>query len=84
MVRLGEREARANAFGCWQAYGVVTCPAKVSFVGRTAALVMSSNEEGHFQVVLNGIGTTLLIIVFAFIFAGAYRCAYGTRALLKN
>ncbi|WWC90371.1 plasma-membrane proton-efflux P-type ATPase [Kwoniella dendrophila CBS 6074] len=50
-------------------YGVVTVSAKGSFVGRTAALVSSSNEKGHFQIVLGGIGTTLLVMVIAFIFA---------------
>ncbi|CEQ40007.1 SPOSA6832_01583, partial [Sporobolomyces salmonicolor] len=49
--------------------GIVTASAKQSFVGRTAALVMSSNDEGHFKQVLNGIGTALLILVVGFIFA---------------
>lgn len=56
-------------------YGLVTVPAKGSFVGKTAALVSGqlphshflttradtstgSNEKGHFQIVLGGIGTT--------------------------
>ncbi|ODN73166.1 plasma-membrane proton-efflux P-type ATPase [Cryptococcus amylolentus CBS 6039] len=52
-----------------KAYGVVTVSAKGSFVGRTAALVSGSNEKGHFQIVLGGIGTTLLVMVIAFIFA---------------
>ncbi|KAL7422606.1 hypothetical protein Q5752_003254 [Cryptotrichosporon argae] len=50
-------------------YAMVTCTAPNSFVGRTAALVSNSNEKGHFQIVLGGIGTTLLILVIAFIFA---------------
>ncbi|WVW85256.1 plasma-membrane proton-efflux P-type ATPase [Kwoniella bestiolae CBS 10118] len=50
-------------------FGVVTVSAKGSFVGKTAALVSSSNEKGHFQIVLGGIGTTLLVMVVAFIFA---------------
>jgi H+-transporting ATPase len=54
-------------------YGVVSVPAKESFVGRTASLVSSelscrwtsvgmltnekgSNDVGHFQIVLSGIG----------------------------
>ncbi|GAA5951941.1 hypothetical protein JCM21900_000097 [Sporobolomyces salmonicolor] len=49
--------------------GIVTASAKQSFVGRTAALVMSSNDEGHFKQVLNGIGTALLVLVVGFIFA---------------
>ncbi|WWC63631.1 plasma-membrane proton-efflux P-type ATPase [Kwoniella dejecticola CBS 10117] len=50
-------------------FGVVTVSAKGSFVGKTAALVSSSNERGHFQIVLGGIGLTLLVMVVAFIFA---------------
>ncbi|TDL15261.1 plasma-membrane proton-e [Rickenella mellea] len=49
-------------------YAVVSATAKQSFVGKTAALVMSSNETGHFQIVLGAIGTTLLVLVIAFIF----------------
>ncbi|WVQ95251.1 plasma-membrane proton-efflux P-type ATPase [Kwoniella sp. CBS 9459] len=49
-------------------YGVVTVSAKNSFVGKTAALVSSSNEQGHFQIVLGGIGLTLLVLVICFIF----------------
>lgn len=30
---------------------------------------MGSNEKGHFQIVLGGIGTTLLVLVMFFIFA---------------
>ncbi|KAJ6573491.1 plasma-membrane proton-e [Mycena vulgaris] len=51
--------------GC---YAVVSATAKQSFVGRTASLVMSSNERGHFQIVLGGIGTSLLVLVLVFIF----------------
>ncbi|KAF8179363.1 E1-E2 ATPase-domain-containing protein [Mycena galopus ATCC 62051] len=49
-------------------YAIVSATAKQSFVGRTASLVMSSNERGHFQIVLGGIGTTLLVLVLVFIF----------------
>ncbi|KAJ7017284.1 plasma-membrane proton-e [Mycena alexandri] len=49
-------------------YGMVSATAKQSFVGKTATLVMSSNETGHFQIVLGGIGTTLLVLVLVFIF----------------
>ncbi|BGP46266.1 hypothetical protein JCM10450v2_002108 [Rhodotorula kratochvilovae] len=49
--------------------GVVEASAKQSFVGRTASLVMGSNDEGHFKKVLNGIGTALLVLVVLFIFA---------------
>ncbi|KIM86703.1 hypothetical protein PILCRDRAFT_96084 [Piloderma croceum F 1598] len=50
-------------------FAVVTCPAPQSFVGKTAALVTGSHEVGHFQLILGGIGTTLLVLVIAFIFA---------------
>ncbi|KAJ7441468.1 plasma-membrane proton-e [Mycena galericulata] len=49
-------------------YAVVSATAKQSFVGQTASLVMSSNERGHFQIVLGGIGTSLLVLVLVFIF----------------
>ncbi|KAJ7767693.1 putative hydrogen-exporting ATPase [Mycena metata] len=49
-------------------YAMVSATAKQSFVGRTASLVMSSNETGHFQIVLGGIGTALLVLVLVFIF----------------
>ncbi|KAH9833091.1 uncharacterized protein C8Q71DRAFT_840132 [Rhodofomes roseus] len=49
-------------------YGMAACTAQQSFVGRTANLVMSSNERGHFQIVLDGIGNVLLVVVIAFIF----------------
>ncbi|KAJ7790069.1 plasma-membrane proton-e [Mycena olivaceomarginata] len=51
-----------------ECYAVVSATAKQSFVGRTASLVMSSNDRGHFQIVLGGIGTTLLVLVLVFIF----------------
>lgn len=50
-------------------YAVVTVPARQSFVGRTAALVSTSNERGHFQIVLGNIGEALLVLVVFFIFA---------------
>jgi len=49
-------------------YGMVTVPARESFVGKTAALVSGSNEKGHFQIVLSGIGEALLVLVIVFIF----------------
>ncbi|KAF8330585.1 plasma-membrane proton-e [Cantharellus anzutake] len=52
-----------------KAYAVVSASASQSFVGKTAALVMNANEKGHFQIVLGGIGTALLILVIFFIFA---------------
>ncbi|GAA5913171.1 hypothetical protein JCM6882_005807 [Rhodosporidiobolus microsporus] len=52
-----------------KAIAIVIESAKQSFVGRTAALVMSSNDKGHFQEVLDGMGTALLVLVVFFIFA---------------
>jgi len=49
-------------------YAVVSAPAKESFVGKTAALVTGSQDQGHFQHVLGGIGVVLLVMVIAFIF----------------
>ncbi|TFK50282.1 plasma-membrane proton-e [Heliocybe sulcata] len=43
-------------------YMVVTETAKQSFVGRTASLVTGANDQGHFQKVMNSIGTTLLVL----------------------
>ncbi|GAA6001204.1 hypothetical protein JCM10207_007463 [Rhodosporidiobolus poonsookiae] len=59
-------------YSCGQKRGkvlaIVTASAKQSFVGKTAALVMSSNDVGHFKQVLDGIGTALLVFVVVFIF----------------
>ncbi len=44
-------------------YTVMTTSAKFSFVGRTADLVQGSNGQGHFKVVMNSIGTSLLGLV---------------------
>jgi len=40
-----------------KAYGIVTATARHSFVGRTAALVQGASDSGHFQAVMNNIGT---------------------------
>lgn len=41
-------------------------------------VIIDSNEQGHFQIVLGGIGTALLVLVVFFIFAvwigGFFRC----------
>ncbi|KAJ3173665.1 hypothetical protein HDU88_002754 [Geranomyces variabilis] len=52
-----------------EVYAVVCSSAKQSFVGKTAMLVMNSNEKGHFQIVLGEIGNSLLVLVIFFIFA---------------
>jgi hypothetical protein len=44
------------------------------------AIYVGSNEKGHFQIVLGGIGTTLLVLVLVFIFivwvGGFFRYAH--------
>ncbi|KAK9427733.1 E1-E2 ATPase-domain-containing protein [Lipomyces doorenjongii] len=50
-----------------KAFAVVTASAKNSFVGRTAALVESAKDQGHFNAIMNSIGTALLVIVVAWI-----------------
>lgn len=69
LISVGLLASAHNRYGNTQCYGVVLCPAKMSFVGKTAALVQNSNDVGHFQKVLGGIGTALLVLVFVFIFA---------------
>ena len=50
-----------------KAYVLVTDIAKQTFVGRTAALVLGGDTKGHFQIVMDTIGTTLLILVAVFL-----------------
>jgi H+-transporting ATPase len=50
-----------------KAYAIVTASAKGSFVGKTAALVQGAKDSGHFKAIMNNIGTTLLVLVMAFI-----------------
>lgn len=52
-----------------KAFAVVQTPAKTSFVGRTASMVQSAKGAGHFEIVMDNIGTSLLIIVMAWILA---------------
>ncbi|KAJ5573800.1 plasma membrane ATPase 2 [Penicillium hispanicum] len=52
-----------------KAYAVVQTPAKTSFVGRTASMVQSAKGAGHFEIVMDTIGTSLLILVMAWILA---------------
>ncbi|CAJ2509798.1 Uu.00g056980.m01.CDS01 [Anthostomella pinea] len=46
-----------------KAYGVVTCGAKASCVGKTATLVQGTKDSGHFKAIMDSIGTTLLVLV---------------------
>ncbi|ROT40223.1 plasma-membrane proton-e [Sodiomyces alkalinus F11] len=49
-----------------EAFIIVTATGDSTFVGRAAALVSAANSgTGHFTEVLNGIGTTLLVLVVA-------------------
>lgn len=49
-----------------EAFVVITATGDSTFVGRAAALVnAASSGQGHFTEVLNGIGTTLLVLVIA-------------------
>jgi H+-transporting ATPase len=50
-----------------KAYAVVQMPAKISFVGRTASMVAGAKTSGHFEHVMNDIGTSLLVLVMAWI-----------------
>jgi H+-transporting ATPase len=52
-----------------KAYTVVQTTAKTSFVGRTATMVAGAGGKGHFELVMNNIGTSLLILVMAWILA---------------
>lgn len=60
-----------------KAYGIVTCGAQASFVGRTASLVQGAQDQGHFKAIMNSIGTSLLVLVVLFMLAawigGFYR-----------
>lgn len=52
-----------------KAFAVVQRSAKGSFVGRTAALVTAAKGAGHFEVVMDNIGLSLLFLVMAWILA---------------
>lgn len=52
-----------------KAYGVVQTTAKYSFVGRTATMVQAAHGAGHFELVMDNIGTSLLVLVMAWILA---------------
>jgi len=52
-----------------KAYAVVQTGARTSFVGRTATMVLSAKGAGHFELVMDNIGTSLLVLVMAWILA---------------
>jgi H+-transporting ATPase len=55
--------------GCKRGKGfsIVIASARKSFVGRTATLVQGAKDQGHFKAIMNSIGTTLLVVVVAWI-----------------
>ena len=52
-----------------KAYAVVQTTARYSFVGRTATMVQAAQGAGHFEIVMDNIGTSLLVLVMAWILA---------------
>ena len=52
-----------------KAFAVVQTGARTSFVGRTATMVQSAKGAGHFELVMDNIGTSLLVLVMAWILA---------------
>jgi H+-transporting ATPase len=52
-----------------KAFAVVQTTAKTSFVGRTASMVQGAKGAGHFEIVMDNIGMSLLILVMAWILA---------------
>lgn len=52
-----------------KAYAVVQATAQKTFVGQTAAMVQGAKDTGHFKMVMDSIGTALLVIVMAWILA---------------
>ena len=60
-----------------KAYAVVQSTGQRTFVGRTAAMVQGAKDTGHFKMVMDSIGTSLLVLVMAWILAmwigGFYR-----------
>lgn len=50
-----------------KAFAIVTQSARTSFVGRTASLVQGAKDQGHFKAIMNSIGTSLLVLVAAWI-----------------
>lgn len=52
-----------------KAYAVVQATGTKSFVGRTASMVQNAKDTGHFKMVMDSIGTALLVIVMAWLLA---------------
>lgn len=50
-------------------YAIVQAIGQKTFVGRTAAMVQGASGTGHFQKVMDSIGTALLVLVMAWLLA---------------
>jgi H+-transporting ATPase len=50
-----------------KAYAIILTTAPYSFVGKTADMVMTTKERGHFKAVMDSIGTSLLVLVMFWI-----------------
>lgn len=52
-----------------KAYAIVQATGTRTFVGRTASMVQGTSGKGHFQIVMDSIGTSLLVLVMAWLLA---------------
>lgn len=52
-----------------KAYAIVQATGTRTFVGRTAAMVQGASDTGHFQKVMDSIGTSLLVLVMVWLLA---------------
>lgn len=52
-----------------KAYCIITGTGTSTFVGKTASMVQGANDSGHFKAVMDSIGTSLLVLVVAWILA---------------
>lgn len=50
-------------------YAIITATGTNTFVGKTASMVQGAKDQGHFKAIMNSIGTSLLVLVVAFILA---------------
>ncbi|SCU84538.1 LAFA_0D10506g1_1 [Lachancea sp. 'fantastica'] len=67
-----------------EGFMIVTSTGDNTFVGRAAALVnQASGDQGHFTEVLNGIGTTLLVLVIVTLLLVWTACFYRTDRIVR-
>jgi len=52
-----------------KAYVIITGTGTGTFVGKTASMVEGAQDQGHFKAVMDSIGTSLLVLVVAWILA---------------